>query len=197
MRLTLLIICSLFIISCAGGSTGKLWKNPVYKEKVESFLISDDSEKLVIIGNKYHYIFELDHDLKKILLSKNKSQLKARFSLFKVNGNNVVSGKYYLNYIGNNKEYRDWLNKVGFESRINRDRTVFSYSGSMIGQRYTANKKIITTNNFNKQYTLRVEEPSTLSIGKVLATPIAVVADGVKLAASIYLVPLVLIFVSR
>ena len=197
MRLTLLIICSLFIISCAGGSTEKLWKNPVYKEKVESFLISDDSEKLVIIGNKYHYIFELDHDLKKILLSKNKSQLKARFSLFKVNGNNVVSGKYYLNYIGDNKEYRDWLNKVGFESRINRDRTVFSYSGSMIGQRYTANKKIITTNNFNKQYTLRVEEPSTLSIGKVLATPIAVVADGVKLAASIYLVPLVLIFVSR
>lgn len=198
MKIIPIIICSFILMSCT-GTTKSLWKNPIYKEKISTFLITDDGKKLAVIGSKYHYIFQLETNLKNILLSKNKKLLKAHFGLFKVNKNNNISGRYTIKYTGKNEKHINWLEKMGFESKIYRNRTTSTYSGSINGQRYTANKKINTINKFNKPYTIRVEEPSSLvsNIGKTLATPIAVAADGAKTIAGVILLPFALYFYDR
>lgn len=190
MKMIPIIIGSFILMSC---TTISLWKNPIYEEEVATFLITEDGKKLAIIGSKYHYIFELEANLKNILLSNNKKQLKPYFDLFKVNKNNNISGGYTIRYTGENEKYISWLEKMGFESKTYRDRTTSTYSGSIKGQRYTANKKINTIYKFNKPYTIRVEEPSSLisNVGKILATPIAVAADGVLTIAGITLLPFI------
>jgi len=54
MKKSPFLLFSLLLISCT-SITKSLWENPTYKEKVSAFLITEDGEKLAILGEKYHY----------------------------------------------------------------------------------------------------------------------------------------------
>ena len=194
------LLASLLLISCS-STTKSLWENSTYKEKVSTFLITKDGEKLAIIGDKYHYIFKLESSLKNILLSKKRNQIKPLFYSFKVDDNNNVSGGYSLKYNNKNRNDNAEIENLGFKNKTykNRKNSIYSFTGSINGQRYTTNKDINANYKFNKPYIIKVEEPSTFlgNIGKILATPIAVAADGVKTIAGIVLIPIAAIVLTN
>jgi len=185
------LLFSLLLISCT-STTKSLWENPTYKEKVSAFLITEDGEKLAILGEKYHYIFNLENALKDILVSKKRSQLKPVFYSFKIDKNNNISGKYTLNYTSKKQDEIEAIKNLGFINKVYGNRKTYIFSGSIKGQRYIPNEDINAVNKFNKSYTIKVEEPPTFiaNAGKTLATPVAVAVDGVKTIAGIILIPI-------
>ena len=193
MKKSPFLLFSLLLISCT-STTKSLWENPTYKEKVSAFLITEDGEKLAILGEKYHYVFNLENALKDILVSKKRSQLKPVFYSFKIDKNNHISGKYILNYSSKKPDEIEAIKKLGFINRVygNKKTSAYIFSGSIKGQRYITNKDLNTVYEFNKSYTIKVEEPPTFiaNAGKTLATPVAVAVDGVKTIAGIILIPI-------
>lgn len=180
MKKLILLVSSLLLIAC--GTTGNLWKNPTYKEKMGSFLITEDGEKFAIIGSKYHYIFHLDNKLKNILMSKNRSLLRPSFYSFKVDDENNISGKFKIYYSSKNENDGVWFKENGFkESTYRKSKVIrYIYSGSVSGKRYSTNEEINQSFDFNKSYIVQIEEPASVisHIGKILATPVTVAVDG-------------------
>lgn len=178
---------SLLLIAC--GTTGNLWKNPTYKEKVGSFLITEDGEKLAIIGSEYHYIFKLDNKLKNILLSKKRELVRPQFYSFKVDGENNVSGKFKIYYSSKNENDGVWFKENGFKEINRRNGKVirYIYSSSVSGKRYSTNDEINQSFDFNKPYIVQIEEPASVisNIGKILATPVTVAIDGATAVAGV------------
>ncbi|MBT8113117.1 MAG: hypothetical protein KJO47_05515 [Gammaproteobacteria bacterium] len=182
MKTIYVLIISLILISCT-STTESLWENPSYKEKIGRFLISEGGTKLAIIGEKYHYIFDLDKELKNILLSTIRASLKPSFYSFKVDENNNISGKFILYYSSDNKKDIEWLTKSGFINKTRRNDKLFTYTflSAINGKRYSTTTNANKSIDFSKPYFLKIEEPSSLlsSTGKIVATPITVAADGV------------------
>jgi len=193
MKTLTFLLFSLLLTSCT-STTKSLWENPAYNEKISSFLITENGEKLAIIGKKYHYIFSLENNLKDILISKKRDQLKPVFYSFKADKNNNISGKYTLNYTNKNPDEIAEIKILGFTNRVYGDRKTSTYifSGALNGQRYTPDKNINANYEFNRSYTIKVEEPSTLTGNtvKALVTPVAVATDGVKTIAGMILIPI-------
>lgn len=177
-------------MSCA-STTESMWKNTYYKEKIGSFLMSEDGVTLAIIGEKYHYIISLDTELKNILISTKRIFLKPSFYSFKVDKDNNVSGNYTLYYSNKNKNDEKWLNNNGFKKQTSHSdkKYTYTFSGSVNGKRYSINKDINKNFSFNESYFLNIEESSSSygNIGKMLATPITVSVDGVKAVSGIVL----------
>lgn len=182
MKKIYMLLISFLLISCA-PTTNYIWGKSTYKEKIGSFLVSKDGKNLVIVGEKYHYIFNLDNKLKNILISEKRKLLKPSFSYFTVDNENNIFGKYTLYYSNKDNNHQKWFKKNGFKSytKKNKKQYKYSFSGHVKGKRYSTNKKINSSFNFNKTYSLEIEEPtSTLGyLGKLLATPITIAADGV------------------
>ena len=201
MKTTSIIVLSFVLISCT-STTKSLWKDPTYKEKIASFLITNDGKKLAIIGNKYHYIFELENSLRTILLSNKRNQLKPLFYSFNVDKNNSISGKYILKFSTKKQSDIKEIKELGFKNKTysnGRKNSTYTFSGSINGRRYSTNKNINAHYKFNKPYTITVKEPPTFigNVGKTLATPIAVAADGVKTIAGIILIPIYAIILTN
>ena len=180
------LIVSLLLTSCAT----KYADIPSYRETISSFLITKKSNKLVIIGEKYHYIFNIDTKLKKLLLSKNRKKLSTAFNSFQVDSNNTITGNYNI-FISSDKvdskSHAKWLNDVGFKKDANQKNHFLV--GSIRGKRYVA-KKIPAQYKFNKRYKIYVQE-ETRTIGKfksvadVLLSPIRVVTTVGIIALSL------------
>ena len=178
------LILSLFFSSCA---TKELWSNARYKEVVENFLISSDGKKLVVVGKKYHYIFDLESDLKEILLSERKEKLVTLFDTFKIGENNKIEGHYIL-YYETKRDHSDqdleWFRQKGFvKSEKNHwlSKEIDYYKkGRVSGTRYLADKELPLSRTFNKQYCIQIEEPfyKYEEQERILATPIAITLDG-------------------
>ena len=155
---------------------------PSYTETISSFLITKKSNKLVIIGEKYHYIFNIDTKLKKLLLSKNRKKLSTAFNSFRVDLNNTITGNYNI-FISSDKvddkNHAKLLNEVGFKKDTSQKNHFLV--GSIKGKRYIA-KKIPAQYKFNKRYKIYIQEEKITgkyidetNVVLVLLSPIAVV----------------------
>jgi len=181
-KIIIYLICFSIFSACT-PYTKKLWnKSSQYKENIDSFMVSEDGKILVVIGETYHYIFDLNAEFKAILLSEYRPKLKPVFYGFQVDETNGVSGTVSLSYVTDNKHVIDRLKRDGFK-RDGSWRAVkrFVYSGKLIGNRYVSDKRINKKIQFSTAYTVRVKETPTISdyVEKILKTPVTVLADGV------------------
>ena len=112
----IMFFLSLFLLSgCA--ETSRLWQKPRYHENISHFLATKDGEKLIFIGEKYHYIFNGTDDLNKLLKWKHRELLKANFdSNFFVSRTNKITGKYKITCSCDNatEDQLQWLKKNEF-----------------------------------------------------------------------------------
>ncbi|CAA6809456.1 MAG: Unknown protein [uncultured Sulfurovum sp.] len=169
------IIVTLLFTSCAS----KFVSTPTYDDTITSFLITKDSNTLAVIGDKYHYIFNIDDKLKSFLLSKNKKYFTASFHYFKVDLNETVTGNYQINYtVGDTQKITNkWLKKHDFKT-LNSE-SYYIKKGKIKGKRYIA-KDIPEKYKFNKPYKIHFTEEATESrktTAKML-TPITVGIDA-------------------
>lgn len=176
--------------SCAldPTTTERLWENNYYDETVDSFLITENGEKLVVIGRGYHYIFPLDDKLKGILSSDYRKYIVPHFADFLVDSNHKISGRYNLIVLlGDDEVQRIWLESAGFEFiKVSKDgKSRYHFGGTLNGKRYLANVPLDARYNFKKLYSLKIEEdasPVTKGV-KALATPVTVSVDGIVMVA--------------
>ena len=92
-------LSSLTLLSVSGCFTPKLYEHHKYDETSTSFYVTEDGSKVVVVGEKYHYIFDdVSPSLKNILLSplELRKVVIADLSNFYVRRDNVVTGDYIL-----------------------------------------------------------------------------------------------------
>ena len=174
------ILCMMLVSSCA---THSLWNSSNrYSERVKGFLITQSGDKMVVVGDKYHYIFPVNDRLKKILVSKKRKLIKPRFTGFKVDKNNKITGKFHLHFQARFEDNSEWLEELGFSiRRVTRNsNTSYIYRGELEGRRYQGSNKIKIKNNFRRSYRLSITEPedSADTVKKILATPVTLTVDG-------------------
>jgi len=163
----LCLIPIVFFTSCGRIQLDKfVEKNSIisneYDAYINSFLISEDKKKFVVISKKHHYIFSLDDKLRNILEWKNRKTIKPEFSLFNVDLNNNVIGEYNLYYnLINDAKTEETLIKYGFE-KTNKYTSMkgvyYKYSGKITGIRYLAKEPIPIKYKFEKVYRIHVKE---------------------------------------
>lgn len=184
------MIASKVLLGCTTSMTKKLFADRRYRETVSSVLISEDGKHLVILGEKYHYVFENQTDLVNILRMPFHPVVTALLGDFHVTSDQVISGNYDLT-INNKASEQDKAEAIaaGFRRTVQGQIT---FNGKMQGKRYSAEK--FTTNKthqtLNKQYVVNIseEQSSGEKASKALLTPVTVTADGVLTIITIPLV---------
>lgn len=176
IKIILIISTLLVSVSC---TTGMLWDRDYYIEKIDSLYI-DDNNSFIILGESYHYIFEVDKDFIGILKSSKNIKMRPVFYNFYLTPNNNLSGKIGLylhkNEITNSEE--NYLKKLGFKNLTD---DTLKYEVALKGTRYKpkSNQKIVR--NLNKTYSIKILRPRNDDIlktsGKILLTPITFTAD--------------------
>lgn len=179
VKFLITLMCFFTLSACT--TTNFMWEKSVSKETITSFLITKDNENLIVIGEKHHYIFSVSDNLKKIFSSDKRKHLIPYFYYFKVDEKNNITGEYTLLSTTDKLQDNLWLKKAGFKKYTNnKNDNRYKYSGIIKGTRYLAKGNIPKRYKFNKPYTIEIEEPSTAigNIGKILATPLTIAADG-------------------
>ena len=172
-KILLPILASLMLVSCV---TAKLWEESFYDESISGFLIGQQSDEVVILGEKYHYIFSNDR-LKKALLSKYRGYFKPRISDFRANGDRILGNLgLMLDPEGLSGDEIERLTRdIGFA----RDDDVLVFDLDLDGKRYRSNVRPDFYKQFGKAYHVRIRKDSTiLHAGKILLTPVAIAVDA-------------------
>lgn len=154
-------------------------------EVVSGFYISSDDKLLVVIGERHHYVFPLDADLKKVLDWPGRSKVTAQFNQFDLRDDGSVSGGAFLQVKKDeiNSTEREFLENVGFKL----DKDSFQLNRVMRGKYYSA-KKVGSVSPFNKSYSIEIVETSSLpALIKVALTPVTVTVDGVLIIGGVTL----------
>lgn len=197
----MLFMLSILIVGCI-SSTTDVWKKPTYNEAISQFLITEKGDKLIFIGEKYHYIFANETSLNSVLQWQDRGILKAAFyNDFSVDANNKVTGQFEILCFchGATKEQIQWLENNGFHKLANMndafpdDGKNYKKQIQVSGDRYLSNNlSLIKYDKLNYEYRIQVETDFTaLGIaGRIAYTPIAVAEDGV---ATLLLMPLLAI----
>lgn len=154
-----------------------------YTEEVSSFLVTEDGRRMVIIGNDYHYVFKIDNNLHKILMSKNRKFVRPNFWGFKVDVDNRITGNYRLFVKPETRERAEWFVAAGFSELANRkgNESELHFTGGIKGIRYRAIEEIPAKYKFNKTYEINIteEDGGMETVTKKLFSPVTATADGV------------------
>ena len=195
---SIIIGLSIFILSsCA---TIGLWQNDKYAESISHFLTTKDGRKLIIIGDKYHYVFSGTEQLNVILQSKYSKLLKAEFHKnFMVNNNNKISGEYRIicNYKNPSDDLNNWLIDNGFKktlvtNKCSENNIIYSKESEIFGERFsTKNQSFDRGKKLNEKYLIFVEEERSAlgTVSRIAQTPIAITIDGAMIYGVALLAP--------
>ncbi|WP_322026749.1 hypothetical protein [Burkholderia sp. BCC1977] len=179
----------------SGCFTPKLYKDSDYHEQVSGFMITEDGNRLVVLGADYHYIFDLPASLRPVLLSRYRKALHTAFAGFHASGSSVT-GHYRIVLP---KEASADDQQAATADGFTAAQAGLVLEGDIVGKRYstdgfTAKGKVNdkTAQAFNERYTVYItESPSAVGMGlRILATPVTVAADGVLVLGGIVLVPI-------
>lgn len=176
-----ILIFSLLISSCTMPSLTKaLWENSTRNDVIKSVLISKETNKIVFLGKKYHYIFDDSSKiLDRLFLNKKDFELKVSYSNFKINLKNEVTTE--LNIFTNKKltaKQLSFLKELGFKkSREYIEKTI-----KLNGNIYLPDPKVnydIVSSKLSKDYniTLEYEKGFFRKSTAVVLTPVTVVVD--------------------
>ena len=186
----ILLLVILLLHGCSQTGTSRLWTPPRYTEKINQFLINPKDKSLIVIGEKYHYIFDENSAPLNLLTWSGRKNLRAYFNDFKINSENIVNGSFTItcNSKKVSTDEAQWLKKNGF---IINQNGFYNKMLKIKGTRYLKrNNKVNHLSHLNEDYYILVEEPNSTSdiIYKTVLTPITVTGDAVYVIGGIPLV---------
>jgi hypothetical protein len=190
------LLCAslLFSTSCV---TKAIWGDKSYDENVEQFFVGSDGRYVVLIGEKYHYIFTDDSGLfKTILMLRQKGilTLDTNKSHLKVDGNNNINGNFTISGPYSILPPSDIKTLRGLGFSGDKDDEV-SIKIKLSGRRYAAKYIGQNTAVTNVAYTIPIyynDSGVIKDVGKAAITPVAVTLDAVLLIGKIVIYPLML-----
>ncbi|KAG8153359.1 hypothetical protein [Burkholderia catarinensis] len=182
-------------LALSGCFTPKLYKDDAYSEGVSGFMITEDGKKLVVLGTRYHYIFDLPAQLRPVLQSGYRKSLRTTFIGFHASGGSVT-GHYRIVLP---KDASDDDRQAAAADGFTAAQAGLVLEGDIGGKRYStegfAGKDKAAAQPFNRPYSIYIKQsPSALGMGlRILATPVTVAADGVLVLGGVILVPIALV----
>lgn len=167
----------------------------VYREYIDSVLISADEKQLVVLGTQYHYVVPAPEELVHVLNSDIRQVMFADFSSTTVTANDELHCFMDLYASPTLETEKIQLLALGFKAAGEPDARKMKLSFGLCGKRYSAIDKIDlpSTYRLNKTYEVSVlEENKKLlkTVGAVLVSPVTLAADGVLLLGGIVLFPI-------
>ncbi|MDN7878176.1 hypothetical protein [Burkholderia aenigmatica] len=197
-RRTLLTAGAIIVAAGLTGCTAMLFEDGRYEETVDRFLVSEDGKKFVVLGKKYHYIFDMPEHLGAVLASPYRKSIKAALYGFVAQGSKI-SGKFSLRLPRNGMTDEDWdrAQEDGFTKLGSRD---LEMNGVLDGSRYLADgfAQGKTWSSFEHSYRIQVTDRITTA-GKavrLLATPVTLAADGVMMVGAVVLSPVIVVMLA-
>ncbi|WP_423757668.1 5-formyltetrahydrofolate cyclo-ligase [Burkholderia sp. NLJ2] len=178
-----------------GPVTNRMMKDPEYRETLSAFLISADGKKLVVIGKRYHYIFDVPPALAVNLTAPYRPKLYTDFDDFEARGDKIT-GRYVLRLAREDAPPGSELRERALADGFTDQRFELTEHGTISGTRYQPND--VTPSSipqaFNHEYDVKViERPSVLGKGVKLAlSPITMAADGALGLLGVALAPIAL-----
>ena len=180
---------SLAVLSVTGCLTKKLYeiRETKYDETALSFLLTEDGSKLVVLGEKSHYIFDdFSPSLKHLLGSPLRTVTEVELLNFRVTTDNVVTGDYTLHLLeqASDEQRRDAID-AGFAQ------PGLTLSGHLKGVRYGAKgfPSPPKAQKFNRTYVVTITEETESKLStKIMLTPITVAADGALILGGLALI---------
>lgn len=202
-KILVLTLYSLLILNLMSCNTASLWqKEYSYTETAQEFLITNDGNKIIILGEKYHYILDDNNGvIKKILTWDKRSNLKMTIYDLEVIKSNKVIGSVMIS-TDPEKKHTFTKNEIKFFDELEFSQPNFMYDDllekqiSINGTRYLPKPGVNyeTHSSLNKRYKFEVKYDD--NIKKAALTPVFVAADGlgVALGAAMFViaVPLVI-----
>jgi len=195
----------LILISGAMGAAGlltgcvtrALFQNREYREDISSVLISQDGKKLVVIGKRYHYIFDAPRAIVQTLRASFHPFVSGAFGKFYVDSGGQTSGRYRL-VLSSSALEKDRADALAAGYKAMEGSSHLSFDGELRGVRYSAGDVRLpaTAEKLNKTYRVIISaEYSTVQkAARSLLTPVTVAMDGVLLITGVPLVLIVLRF---
>ena len=181
-----------------GCVTDRLWEERSYSENVKSILISQDGQHLVFIGKAHHYIFAAPPALVATLRAPFRPLVQARLWTFRVDRDERITGKVYLDVDRNLPEQdRPAVMQLGYVQP--REGAAWQLQLELVGQRDPNGELklegVTSTTELRESLYVEINEAHSAGAiaGKALLTPLTEVADGALFIAA---VPLTLVFMT-
>ena len=183
--------------------TGQLFRNERYRETVSSLLISSDEKNIVVMTEKYHYVFDAPPELVAALKAPFHAAITGYLGTLHVKGSGASVIRYELALNKNaSQEDREQALSAGFKASTGTSNRL-SIQGDLRGTRFASNGVQPPAQSpllLNRTYVVSVNaelSPAEIS-GRALLTPITLTADGAlvlgMVAVGILLLPLLLVF---
>jgi len=175
-----------------------LFEDGRYEETVDRFLVSEDGRKFVVLGKKYHYIFDMPEHLGAVLASPYRKSINVALYRFVAQGSKI-SGKFSLQLSRTGMTDDDW-NRALEDGFTKRGSSGLEMTGVLDGSRYLADGFVQgkTWSSFAHAYKIHVTDRITTA-GKavrVLATPVTFAADGVMMIGAVVLSPIIVVMLA-
>ena len=183
----IVILTTLNLTSCA---TSIVWTKKDYTENFKYFLTTKDGKKIVILGNKFHYIFDDESGFFNKLLSW-QSRLKLEivdYKLKAINFNKITGSITIKSRVQQNSDEALNEQEIAYLRDLDfiQDGNFFKKDINLFGTRYSPktgvnyNKK----DSFSKDCQVRIEIDDYVDRAKKIAvTPIALLTDGMYFIA--------------
>ncbi len=180
------LMLSVAVFSLSGCMTQALLNSDVnYKEKISSILVTEDGKKMLIIGQDYHYIFNVNPQILSTIKADYRTQVTASIDRFFVANDQTTTGRIHLSLNKDaSPEFAQAAAAAGYHCSENLGCKVSPY---IRGVRYKAKALPLgVTEKLKKEYVVDVTYHGSPG-AKVLLTPVTVVADGVVGAGALLL----------
>ena len=183
-------LIAILIITNLSSCTKMLWKKNSYVDKFKNVLNTKDGKKIVILGKKYHYVFNDDSlVLNQLLYWENNSKLTIEnYSLQVIESNKIIGSIILKTKVENNldnalnEDEKSFLQKLGFTNSASNE-AILTKKIEVSGFRYTPKSDVNydTNSTSNKEFKIKVEVEDNIldKARKIALTPITVVSDGV------------------
>ena len=191
MKIThLFLVLVLFVqSSCV---TQALWGDKSYEEKITQFFVGSDGRYVVLVGEKYHYIFADNSGVLKVILSSGRNNaltIKPDQSYLKLSSGNEVKGDLVMGGPSSllSGEELQALERLGVRPNAKGDLLVYI---NLSGRRYAAKYLGDGLNRSNTTQIITIyyrDSNLVKNVGKIAVTPIAVGLDAVLLIGKVAL----------
>ncbi|AYQ38499.1 5-formyltetrahydrofolate cyclo-ligase [Burkholderia aenigmatica] len=185
------------LAGCADfGPVTKAWmKDSTYDETLSTFLITADGKQLVVLGQKYHYIFEMPPGLATVLTAPYRPKIHTAFNGFETHGD-TITGRYAMRLDYSDAPTGSDVRERALADGFKQESGYLASKGTISGKRYLPND--VTPSSvpqaFNRPYHVTVTDKLT-AVGhgaKLALSPIAMAADGALGLLGLALFPIAL-----
>lgn len=181
LKLAAVVLWLAFVSGCATEKLFNAIPKHEYVETVNSVYVTADTSKILVVSEKYHYIFDANDTVVATLKSSLSKLAQASFSNFEINGNKIT-GKLALYFphdmtaeqklIAKNLGYKELSGYYGLAVQT-----------ELSGTRYRAGNVVLdapkTPLNRSYQVSILEDRPLGSKIGLIALTPVTIAADGV------------------